>query len=199
MINRRFLNYKHYASFQRDLEQGQLQNDAIVFIQDPEHTCIWTHGKEYLSGGSYRSDLDSGILSFKDTLGNVVFKITQNNGNITIEDSDGDRLTQRYITRTEFETDRQATSNNIDNITSNIDNITDDINNIASDVNTIKKRFVTLSEGSYQRLVDNNSIDSDTYYFTYEGGPEGWSFGDEFPIILIDTWAFGGTFPIKLS
>lgn len=48
MINRRFLNYKHYQSFLDDLNNGQILRDAIVFIQDESHPCIWTHGKEYL-------------------------------------------------------------------------------------------------------------------------------------------------------
>ena len=50
MINRKFLNYKYYSSFIRDLNSNQISKDAIVFIQDESHPCIWTHGKEYMSG-----------------------------------------------------------------------------------------------------------------------------------------------------
>ena len=78
--------------------------------------------------------------------------------------------------------------------------------------------MVTLSKGRYNRLVENDEINPNTYYFTYEGeeGEEGntwhfgepfpivltnskWTFGEAFPIILTNNkWAFGGTFPVIL-
>ena len=68
-------------------------------------------------------------------------------------------------------------------------------------INAIGEKMVTLTQGQYQDLVDNNLVDRNTYYFTYEGMPESdeWHFGDPFPIIFTETWEFGGTFPITLS
>lgn len=62
--------------------------------------------------------------------------------------------------------------------------------------------MVTLTKTRYDSLVEQELIDPETYYFTYEGeepSGETWHFGDHFPIILTDTWEFGGTFPITLS
>jgi len=68
-------------------------------------------------------------------------------------------------------------------------------------ISSFGTKMVTLTQAQYQELVDNNQVEHNTYYFTYEGEPEteGWHFGDPFPIILTDTWEFGGTFPITLS
>lgn len=62
--------------------------------------------------------------------------------------------------------------------------------------------LITMSKARYDRLVERQLVDPNTYYFTYEQEtPSGntWHFGDEFPIVLTDTWEFGGTFPITLS
>lgn len=50
--NRRFLNYKEYDNFQRDLNDGKISEDSIVFIQDKR--CIWARGVEY--AGSLSSE-----------------------------------------------------------------------------------------------------------------------------------------------
>lgn len=52
--NRRFLNYKKYDNFQRDLNDGKISEDSIVFIQDPNKRCIWARGTEY--AGSLSSE-----------------------------------------------------------------------------------------------------------------------------------------------
>ena len=88
MINSRFLNYKHYNSFIRDLNDNQISKDAIVFIQDESHTCIWTHDKEYLCNVS-KSNLEEGTLVFGDGYGSNVFTIELSNNSITLTDSDG--------------------------------------------------------------------------------------------------------------
>lgn len=66
-----------------------------------------------------------------------------------------------------------------------------------------KQSLITLTASKYQRLVDNDQVDPDVYYFTYEGEDEeehtGWVFGDTFPVIFTDKWEFGKTFPINLA
>ena len=78
-----------------------------------------------------------------------------------------------------------------------------EMDSILDEYNSRNSKMVTLSASAYQYLVDNDLVDRNTYYFTYEGEniPEGdtWHFGDPFPIILTDNWAFGGTFPITLT
>lgn len=68
-------------------------------------------------------------------------------------------------------------------------------------ISSFGTKMVTLAQSQYQELVDNNQVERNTYYFTYEGEPESdeWHFGDPFPIIFKGTWEFGGTFPITLS
>lgn len=62
-------------------------------------------------------------------------------------------------------------------------------------------KMVTLTASQYAQLVEDNLVQQDVYYFTYEGeAPSaGWQFGDSFPITLTDNWTFGGTFPITLT
>lgn len=95
MINRRFLNYKLYSSFLRDLNDEQISQDAIVFIQDESHPCIWTHGKEYTSNIG-KTSLSEGILTFDDGYGNTVFTLEQTDGKIIITDSNGNEYTTDY-------------------------------------------------------------------------------------------------------
>lgn len=108
MINRRFLNYKQYESFLHDLNDGQILQDAIVFIQDESHPCIWTHGKEYLCNAgksSLTEGLTEGTLVFDDGFGNSAFTIAINNGNITITDSKGYSFTTQFLLKSEYHTD----------------------------------------------------------------------------------------------
>ena len=78
----------------------------------------------------------------------------------------------------------------------------EEMDGILDEYNSRNTKMVTLSASAYQYLVENNLVDRNTYYFTYEGEdePSGdtWHFGDAFPIVLTDNWAFGGTFPITL-
>ena len=95
MINRRFFNYKLYSSFLRDLNDDQISEDAIVFIQDESHPCIWTHGKEYTSNIG-KTSLSEGVLTFDDGYGNTVFTLQQTDGKIIITDSKGKSFTTDY-------------------------------------------------------------------------------------------------------
>ena len=57
-INYRFLNYKRYNKFLDDLRDNKVREDAIVFVQDELHPCIWARGKEYVCEGPFSSTLD---------------------------------------------------------------------------------------------------------------------------------------------
>lgn len=78
----------------------------------------------------------------------------------------------------------------------------DEMQSILDDYASRNSKMVTLSASAYQYLVDNDLVDRNIYYFTYEEeepSGETWHFGDHFPIIFKGTWEFGGTFPITLS
>lgn len=74
---------------------------------------------------------------------------------------------------------------------------------IADDTPQINQKLVTLTVSQYQSLVDSGMVQSDTYYFTYEGEEQEnnhtWTFGDNFPVIFTSNWVFGGTFPVILT
>lgn len=74
---------------------------------------------------------------------------------------------------------------------------------IADDTPQINQKLVTLTVSQYQSLVDSGMVQSDTYYFTYEGEEQEnnhtWAFGDNFPVIFTSNWVFGGTFPVILT
>lgn len=109
MINRRFLNYKQYQSFTRDLKAGQILRDAIVFIQDESHPCIWTHGKEYLCN-SGKSSISGNSLVFDDGFGNSAFTITFSGSKITVTDSKGNTIEKTYLLKSEYEVDDELNS-----------------------------------------------------------------------------------------
>lgn len=49
MIEHRLLNFKNYETFRYHLDVlKDIRPDAIVFVQDENHRCIWTHGVEYI-------------------------------------------------------------------------------------------------------------------------------------------------------
>lgn len=61
-------------------------------------------------------------------------------------------------------------------------------------------RLVTLTTQEYQLLMQQGLVQSNTYYFTYDGDvePYAWHFGDHFPVIFKDNSGLG-TFPITLT
>lgn len=97
-IKFRFLNYKHYDSFQTALRDGRILDDSIVFIQDKN--CIWARGKEYVCDGPYTTDTDvDGNVTLKRGDGTVIFKIGQKDGAISIIDEAGNINRAIYATK----------------------------------------------------------------------------------------------------
>lgn len=68
--NRRFLNYKEYDNFQRDLNDGKISEDSIVFIQDKH--CIWARGEEYAGNLTLDYDKDTKIATLKTADGESI-------------------------------------------------------------------------------------------------------------------------------
>lgn len=49
MIENRFLKIKNYNTFRYHLDVlKDIKPDAIVFVEDESHRCIWAHGVEYI-------------------------------------------------------------------------------------------------------------------------------------------------------
>ena len=84
-LNYKFLNYKKYSNFINDLRSNKINNNSIVFIQD--NLRIWARGKEYVCNGVGDASLENGVLSFRDSLNNPVFKLRLNGNTISVIDS----------------------------------------------------------------------------------------------------------------
>lgn len=93
MINYRFLNYKHYKTFQDELDQ--INDDSIVFIQD--ECCIWARGQLYRCGGTGTATLDSHTLNFVDDRGNLEFTIMQDGNDLVLKDGEGNESRASYV------------------------------------------------------------------------------------------------------
>ena len=90
--------------------------------------------------------------------------------------------------------------NQSDNGSSDDDPSNNEPSNGGSNCNCSSK-MVTLTASQYAQLVEDNLVQQDVYYFTYEGeAPSaGWQFGGAFPITFTENWAFGQAFPITLN
>lgn len=189
--DRRFLNYKEYDNFQRDLNDGKISEDSIVFIQDVLR--IWARGKEYVCSGLTGSiapteDGVGSVITLQDALGNSRTATVTNKSTV-------DLLTQ---TVEGIHTTVQSLSSNVNELSTTIDDIQESVNDLSTFGSSVRNNMVTLSTRAYQLLVDANAVDPDTYYFTYEGDDiQSWTFGDTFPITFGSESA--GTFPITLT
>lgn len=114
MINRKFLNFKTYNAFLGKLNNNEISQDSIVFIQDK--LCIWAHGKEYQCSGPDSSTIADGTLTFKDFKDNTVFTITQNGGTLELTDSEGHTSSATYILKADFDSQINNIINDITNI-----------------------------------------------------------------------------------
>ena len=74
MIKRRFLNYRTYNAFKADLDNQEISDESIVFIQDKP--CIWAHGKEYVCDGPYSAVVTNNTLTFKNGNDSIIFTIS---------------------------------------------------------------------------------------------------------------------------
>lgn len=150
-------------------------------------------------------------MKFVDALGNTVLTLSADpNGYVNIAGITGDAY-DVFISKGDFANYVEIVEQlkrdfeRYKNVITATDSFVtrDEMDSILDEYNSRNSKMVTLSVSAYQYLVDNNLVDRNTYYFTYEGEdiPEGdtWHFGDPFPIILTDNWAFGGTFPITLT
>lgn len=208
-INNIFLNYKTYNAFQRDLNAGKISPNSIAFIQD--NLRIWAHDKEYACNGLSIQNTGQGSMKFVDALGNTVLTLSADpNGYVNIAGITGDAY-DVFISKGDFanyvevveQLKRDFERYKTIVVDPSLFVKKEEMEGILNEYNSRNSKMVTLSASAYQYLVDNDLVDRNTYYFTYEGEdvPEGdtWHFGDPFPIIFTETWEFGGTFPITLS
>lgn len=53
MINKRFLYYTNRNNFQQALNNGEIDNNSIVFVSDEDGKFIWTQGEEFADSESF--------------------------------------------------------------------------------------------------------------------------------------------------
>lgn len=207
-IKNRFIYYKHYDNFKRDLDNKIIAEDnSIVFIEDFD--IIWVQGHEYKCNGS---DINSSALEELnkaiDKLNEDLKKVIENP---TIVDKELNPTSDNAISNKAVydalsqKADKDALSQKVDKeevyTKSEIDDKLDNLDLPSGEIKVTN--LITLTAAEYQALVDAGEVKEDTYYFTYETEPTTWVFGGTFPITFGDLqsskFTFGGKFPITLS
>ena len=183
MINKRFLNFKKYSTFLS--RKNDIPQDAIVFIQDKP--CIWARGKEYVCDGPYSSNIGNNVLNFRNVNNDIVFTITQNNGVLTLRDSDGNELSTEYVSKNQFDNFQRSINSRLDTKVDSI-YITDvatqnDIINYLSDyqrkliarsgirINSNNEISCTLDTSVYEvvsELPEGDDINPNKFYIRQE-------------------------------
>lgn len=182
-INFRFLDYKTYNSFKTALNDGRILDDSIVFIKDKR--CIWARGREYICDGPYTTNTDdSGNVTLTKGDGTLILRISQQNGVISITDSEGNVSTSTYATKKYVD----------DNIASKQDKlqtgkgikIIDNV--ISTDINIDTSIYVIVDE---LPLVDANE---NKIYLLRKSKSSNWVFGDPLPAEYSESTGDGYTY-----
>lgn len=127
MINRRYLNFKTYDAFLRQLNADEIRQDSIVFIQDK--ACIWAHGKEYICDGPITTSTEGQSLKFKNGDDSVIFSINTNEGTLTFTDQKGNTISNTYALDSELQSIANAWTQSLINVEKEHDQ---DIDNVRS-------------------------------------------------------------------
>lgn len=127
MINRRYLNFKTYDAFLRQLNADEIRQDSIVFIQDK--ACIWAHGKEYICDGPITTSTEGQSLKFKNGDDSVIFSINTNEGTLTFTDQNGNTISNTYALDSELQSIANAWTQSLINVEKEHDQ---DIDNVRS-------------------------------------------------------------------
>lgn len=159
----KFLNYKKYENFLRDLENWQnnqaesaIENDSIVFIQDKSR--IWARGKEYRCNGPEDKIFDGDTISFIDENGHNSLTISQSDGTLTFTDADGNTNTATYTLKSNFDQFRSEINNALENHIQDAEEkrealegeLHDSVDTLTTAINTEKTR----AEGK-EALIEN--------------------------------------------
>ena len=138
MINRKFINFKTYNAFKAKLNDNEIPEDSIVFIQDK--LCIWAHGKEYICNGPYTAEKDGQSLKFKNGNDTVVLTLSLDGNTITFTDSNGQTISSEFALKSEL----APIMNEITRIYNELDQKIDNTKrNIDIDIANIQRGFET--------------------------------------------------------
>ena len=147
--NYKFINYKEYQNFVRDLNDNKINSDAIVFIQDKLR--IWARGKEYICNGPKSAELNQGMLSFSNSTDDVIFQIGTRGNNLVIVDDSGAEYTHGIVSPTDLEEYKTVVNRLIQNNAITVDSELDD-----NSTNAIENRAVALGLNSKVSTSDLN-------------------------------------------
>lgn len=140
-INYRFLNYKHYNKFLQDLNNDKVREDAIVFIQDNLHPCIWARGKEYVCEGPFSSRLD-GIdgLTLRNGSDQLLLQILPGSTGIQLQDGRGVVVSYDYASLNAFKDFVSTVTDNINTLRQTKVDL-EDMNNLSSKYNQLEEKL----------------------------------------------------------
>ena len=138
MINRKFINFKTYNAFKAKLNENEIPEDSIVFIQD--RLCIWAHGTEYICNGPYTAEKDGQSLKFKNGNDTVVLTLSLDGNTITFTDSNGQTISSEFALKSEL----TPIMNEITRVYNELDQKIDNTKrNIDIDIANIQRGFET--------------------------------------------------------
>lgn len=160
-LNYRFLNYKKYSTFTKDLADQKIREDAIVFVQDKP--CIWARGKEYVCDGPNTADIQNETFTFKNGKDEIIFSASQKDGVMTLTDGSGNVVSQEYVLKDWFDSTIRTINRSIQSNTSSINSLNDNYINLARDKQN------KLIAGENIRIKDNiisAVVDTDLYIIT---------------------------------
>lgn len=171
MIKRRFLNYRTYNAFKADLDNQEISDESIVFIQD--NLRIWAHGKEYFCEAGSDSAIEDGILKFNNRLGRTVFAIGVTDGNLVLTDSTNKQHVTSFVLKSDFDSYKTSVTDALSNLGQRDDSLQSQINSKADAalvqelirINTkpdptIDSELDKTSTNAVQNLVIANALDT---------------------------------------
>ena len=169
-LNYKFLNYKKYSNFINDLNNNKINNNSIVFIQD--NLRIWARGKEYVCNGVGDASLENGVLSFRDSLNNPVFKLRLNGNTISVIDSNNSVCSMQVVLSGEMEQFRSNLQSQLQVINQDASNIRQNIyalnNQLMQNINSLDNRLqsrLNALEQSDLRILGQLSNKQDRIVF----------------------------------
>ena len=158
--NRRFLNYKEYDNFQRDLNDGKISEDSIVFIQDKH--CIWARGEEYAGNLILDYDKDTKIATLKTADGESIVGFVDKDEYTGFKSQFINFVNAEYLpfknnVYTQFTISTQNALTELDN---RVDGLRQQLETVSANIPDVSNKADKdeLFSGSYNDLTDKPNI-----------------------------------------
>lgn len=172
MINNRFLYYKNLNTFTQDLDNGQINREAIVFIEETK--LIWTHGVYFGSSSQSGADIDIPIIVVDNALSSTSTNPVENRviKNALDNKVSNSTLTANYYTKSQVynksEID-EAFGINAETLDV-IQQLVEELNNGEDDSTSLQALFNLIAQKADKSQLELKADTSDLiqYYYNKE-------------------------------